>query len=289
MRTSFTSLCFILCTFASVRAVTIRKSLMPESFLKLDVINMQMLNMSCPQTVMEEKWLCLAKVAGADVELFISLRENVKYCPGKRGWAKWTCLARLAGAKFKKNFGGVHKKISSMAKSLTSKSKPLIKKIKEKAGGIVGKLKNKVSSKKDSGKVASGVKKQAKKAGKKAKFTKMVKVGAIGAAAKSGVRTEGKKGAFKRGKRGKRGFRKGRFRKGGFRKGGIGKKGVYDVKGSKLKDNGFTNMAKTGKDLSKSSAGVSAATDTNPYANTMASTSSVNNSPYVTGPLNFGQ
>jgi len=263
MRTSFTSLWFILCTFASVHGVTIRKSLVPESFLKVDVINLQMLNMSCPQTVMAEKWDCLARVAGVDVELFISLREDARFCPGKRGWARWKCIAKLATTKFKKNFGGVHKKISSLAKKLKSKSKPLVKKIREKAAGLVGKLKKKVS-KKDTGKVANTVKKQAGKAGKRSKLKNMVKAGAIGAAAK------GKHGPI-----------------GAAAKGRFSKKGVYGVKGSKLKGKGLANMLKAGKGLSKSSD--LSATSTNPYVNNMSKTFSVNNSPYVTGPSSFGQ
>lgn len=179
MRTSFTSLLFILCTFASVRGVTIRKSLVPESFLSLEVTNMQMLNTSCPQTIMSDKWECLAKVAGADVQLFISLREDVRFCPGKRGWSKWRCLAKLAGAKFKKNFGGVHRKIASLANKLKSKSKPLVNKIKAKASDLVGKLKKKVTKKGGEAKVASTVKNQAKKAGKKSKIKNLVKAGAL--------------------------------------------------------------------------------------------------------------
>jgi len=217
---------------------------------------MQMLNVSCSQTVMAEKWDCLARAAGADVELFISLRADARFCPGKRGWSKWACLARLAGAKFKKKFGGLHKKMSSMAKTLKSKSKPLLKKIKEKAGGIVGKLKSKVSKEKTD-KVASGVKKQAKKAGKKTKLKNMVKAGAIGTAAKKGAATmKGNRAALKGAKR-------------GFRKG----KGL---------------AAGAGKSLSKSSV---ATTSANPYVSGPSNVSGTlaANSPYVTGPSNFGQ
>lgn len=139
-----------------------------------------MFNSSCPQTVLSQKWDCLAKIAGADMKLFVSLREDLKFCPGKRGWSKWRCLAKLAGAKFKKRFGGLHKKLAGVAKKLKSKSKPLVDKIKQKASGLVGKLKKK----KDGGaksKVVASAAKAAKKKGKKAgKFKNIVKAGAVG-------------------------------------------------------------------------------------------------------------
>lgn len=247
---------------------------------------MQMLNMSCPQTVMAEKWDCLARVAGADVELFISLREDARFCPGKRGWSKWRCLARLAGAKFKKNFGGMHKKISSMAKKLKSKSKPLVKKIKEKAAGLVDKLKKKGKAK------ASTVKKTAKKAGKKSKLKTMAKAGAIGAVARGRAVADKGRAAVTKHRRGatipgKQGLRKG----GKFVKyskySKYGPKGVYNVKGSKLRGKGIVNMAKTGKGLSKSSGLSSVTASTNPYVNNMSKTFSVNNSPYANSA--FGQ
>jgi len=170
MRTQFASLWFVLCFFATVRGITIRKSLSPQSFLNMQVIDMHMLNVSCPQTLLVKKWDCLAEIVGADMKLFVTLRQDSRFCPGLRGWSKWRCLAKMAGGFFRK---------------VKAKAKSLVPKIKNKAKGLIASLKKKketvkakVSEKK--AKIKNKVKKKkakikSKVAEKKAKIKNKVK------------------------------------------------------------------------------------------------------------------
>merc|ERR1712130_1075510 len=112
----------------TVRGITIRKSLSPQSFLNMQVIDMHMLNVSCPQTLLVKKWDCLAEIVGADMKLFVTLRQDARFCPGLRGWSKWRCLAKMAGGFFRK---------------VKAKAKSLVPKIKAKAKGLIASLKKK--------------------------------------------------------------------------------------------------------------------------------------------------
>merc|ERR1712130_604540 len=101
---------------------------MGQSFLKMQVMDMHMLNVSCPQTLLVKKWDCLAEIVGADMKLFVTLRQDARFCPGLRGWSKWRCLAKMAGGFFRK---------------VKAKAKSLVPKIKAKAKGLIASLKKK--------------------------------------------------------------------------------------------------------------------------------------------------